>query len=65
MAEHQTHDLVDISIIAKQLGVPKDTVNKWRWRGVLPEPDFDLDVGPIWYWETVREWAERTNRLPT
>lgn len=56
--------LVDITAIAGRLGVPKDTVNKWRYRGLLPAPDFDLSVGPIWEWETIESWAQSTGRLP-
>lgn len=55
--------LVDLAGIAERLNVPKDTVNKWRHRDLLPEPDFALAVGPVWYWFTIREWAERTGRL--
>ena len=55
--------LVDITAIAERLKVPKDTVNKWRFRGLLPEPDYDLVVGPIWEWATIKEWAKRTGRL--
>lgn len=55
--------LVDIAAIAERLGVPKDTVNKWRYRGVLPEPDYQLAVGPVWDWETIEAWAKTTNRL--
>lgn len=56
-------DLTDLTTIAERLGVPKDTVNKWRHRQLLPEPDYDLSVGPVWEWETIREWAEKTGRL--
>ena len=55
--------LVDISAIAERLNVPKDTVNKWRFRDLLPEPDYPLAVGPVWEWETIRQWAEQTKRL--
>lgn len=58
-------DLVDLSAIAERLKVPKDTVSKWRYRNVLPAPDYDLAVGPVWEWETIRAWAEETGRLPT
>jgi hypothetical protein len=55
--------LVDIAAIAERLDVPKDTVNKWRHRDLLPDPDYPLAVGPVWEWETIRVWAERTGRL--
>ena len=56
--------LVDIAAIAERLGVNKDTVNKWRYRDLLPPPDHDLAVGPVWEWSTIEEWAKTTNRLP-
>jgi hypothetical protein len=56
-------DPVDLQAIADRLEVPKDTVNKWRYRGLLPAPDFPQLANPVWEWETVRLWAEATGRL--
>lgn len=56
-------DLVDITAIAERLSVPKDTVNKWRHRGLLPDPDHPLAVGPVWEWDTIKYWAETTARI--
>lgn len=58
-------ELVSITEIADRLGVQKNTVDQWRWRKLFPAADFDLGVGPIWRWETVRSWAESTGRLPS
>jgi hypothetical protein len=58
-----TREIVDITEIATRLGVPKNTVNVWRTRGVLPDPDLDLTVGPVWYWSTIEKWAKATGRL--
>lgn len=55
--------LVDVAAIAERLSVPKDTVHKWRHRGLLPEPDYPLAVGPVWEWSTIEKWARATNRL--
>lgn len=49
--------------IAERLGVRRDTVHKWRHRGVLPEPDWIISSLPVWEWETIRAWAENTGRL--
>lgn len=54
---------VSIAEIASRLGVKKDTVNKWRQRGLLPVPTFELAVGPVWEWAYVKRWAESTGRL--
>lgn len=48
---------VDLHLIAKRLGVPIGTVHKWRYRGVLPEPDYPQLRSPIWEWETIEQWA--------
>ena len=56
-------DLVDQPLIAERLDVPRDTVQKWRSRGVLPEPDYPQLANPLWDWETIKEWAYSTGRL--
>ena len=56
-------DLVDQPLIAVRLGVTRETVQKWRTRGVLPDRDYPQLSTPIWDWETIREWAESTGRL--
>lgn len=66
-------DIVDTAEIARRLGVERDTVHRWRQRYVrmkpdgplegFPEPDYDLDVGPVWLWGTVKKWAVKTKRL--
>ncbi len=55
--------LVDSQLVATQLKVSRDTVQKWRSRGVLPEPDYPQLANPLWNWETIRVWAEQTGRL--
>lgn len=56
-------DIVDAQSIADRLGVKRETVWMWRSRQLLPAPDWQLACGPIWMWETIREWAEETGRL--
>jgi hypothetical protein len=48
--------------IANLLSVQKGTVHKWRHRGILPEPDYQLSIGPLWDEDTIAEWAEKTGR---
>lgn len=55
-------DLVGIAEIAIRLDVQRATVDQWRRRGVLPEPEWDLAGGPIWRWSTIRAWAVETGR---
>lgn len=47
-------DLVGIGEIAKRLKVKRATVDKWRQRGVLPKPDWELMGGPVWRWDTIK-----------
>jgi len=49
--------------VAELLMVKRATVDKWRSRGVMPAPDFDLHGGPIWWRTTVLAWARRTGRI--
>lgn len=53
---------VGIPEIAERLGVKRPTVDQWRWRGLLPEPDYTIGGRPAWEWDTIRAWAETTNR---
>jgi len=42
--------------IAGLLGVPRQTVDSWRWKGRLPEPDFMVSNRPLWYKATIVQW---------
>lgn len=54
--------LLGIHEIAAMFGVRRDTVDKWRTRNVLPEPDEDLHAGPVWWETTIIGWARATGR---
>lgn len=47
--------------IAAYLGRPRDTVDKWRTRGILPAPTWP-EVGgrPAWRRDVIRLWALET-----
>jgi len=57
---------VGIPEIAELIQVKRSTVDQWRARGVLPEPDFPVTVGGRRPWRagTIRRWAQNTGRLP-
>jgi hypothetical protein len=42
--------------IADVLEIDRATVNVWRNRGLLPEPDGTPSGTPIWLAETIRPW---------
>ncbi len=50
--------------IARELDVKENTVNQWRVRGMLPEPDGTVSGNPAWHWETIEGWAWATGRVP-
>lgn len=62
-SEHRV-DVVGLGEIALRLDVSRELVDKWRERRTLPDPDFPLLGGPVWYWQTIRKWAVTTDRLP-
>ncbi len=50
-------DLVGLAEIAFRLGVHPGTPSQWRSRGILPTPDLELAMGPVWLWARIEEWA--------
>ena len=57
--------LVDLAAAAELFGVGKGTVQKWRTRGIFPDPDVELAVGPIWLAEVVVDWGLNVRRVDT
>ena len=53
---------VGIPEIAQRLGVQRATVDQWRFRGLLPEPEWTVGGGPAWDWPTIEAWAKQTGR---
>lgn len=55
---------VGLEEIASRLGRPRDTVDKWRARGVMPDPEPTTVGGrPWWRWGVIEQWARDTGRL--
>lgn len=63
MGEHPPLDVVGISEVADRLGVQRATVDRWRQRGLMPAPTWDLAGGPVWLWADVQVWAKNSGRL--
>jgi len=57
-------DIVGLAEIAERLGVQRRTVDRWRERGVLPDPTWTVGGRPAWEWSTIEAWARATGRLP-
>lgn len=49
--------------IAALLGVQRATVDQWRQRNLLPEPDWTVGGRPAWRTGTIVAWAKETGRL--
>lgn len=49
--------LLDYAAIGDLIGVSARTVCKYRWRGVMPEPDKMLGRSPCWYTSTIVSWV--------
>ena len=56
-------DPVGINEIAERLGVPRNTVDIWRYRKRLPEPAWTVGGRPAWNWPDIKSWAEQSGRL--
>jgi len=63
---HPTHrergKLLGIHEVADMFGVQRDTVDKWRSRDLMPDPDEVLHAGPVWWETTLIQWARKTGR---
>ena len=56
-------EVVGEAEIAERLGVKRQTVNQWRFRGLLPEPLGTVSGFPAWDWRDIAKWAKTTGRL--
>ena len=56
-------DIVSLKEIAERLGVAPSTPSQWRKRGLMPDPDWVLAIGPVWEWSHIELWAMDTGRL--
>ncbi|HEX7276278.1 MAG TPA: ParB/RepB/Spo0J family partition protein [Acidimicrobiales bacterium] len=54
--------LVGIPEVAEMLGVKRETVDKWRRRGVLPVPGWVVGGSPVWEAGVIVAWAVATGR---
>lgn len=48
--------------IADRLGVKQQTVAMWKYRGILPEPQWIVSGMPAWDWKDIERWAKETGR---
>lgn len=48
--------------IAELLEVKPATVSQWKFRKILPPPDYPLRCGDVWLRHTIERWARVTNR---
>lgn len=53
---------IGVQEIAAMLGVERATVDQWRTRKTLIEPDWTVGGRPAWATSTIAEWAVATNR---
>jgi hypothetical protein len=55
---------VGLTEIRQLLGAARNTVDGWRSRKLLPDPDWPVGGRPAWRWAKVEAWARATGRLP-
>jgi acetyl-CoA acetyltransferase len=56
-------DPVGASDIAQRLGVQAATVARWKYRGLLPEAEWQVSGLPCWNWPVIEKWAKGTGRM--
>jgi transposase-like protein len=58
--------LVGAAEIARRLGCASaNLIHSWRRRYPdFPQPVAHLEMGFVWDWAEIEEWARRTDRLP-
>lgn len=57
---------IGVAEVAELLGVKDRTVHMWKWREVMPPPDYDaVNRSHAWKYGTILAWAAATNRLRT
>jgi hypothetical protein len=56
-------DPVGVKEIADRLGVRSQTAAMWRYRELLPDPDWIVSGLPAWDWPKIEKWAKETGRL--
>lgn len=57
-----TADPVGLAEIAERLGVARSTVDQWRQRRLLPNPQWTVGGRPAWDWPVIDAWATATGR---
>ena len=56
------HSLIGLKEMAPLFGIQPHTTAMWRYRGLLPEPDYEISGSPIWELPTLLRWGRETNR---
>lgn len=57
-----TPQLVGLQEIMVLFDVARITVDQWRYRHLLPEPDWTVSGTPLWRLQTLLAWAAETGR---
>ncbi len=55
--------VVGLADIAERLAVDRNLLDQWKFRGLLPEPEWTVGGRPAWNWRTIEKWARETGRL--
>jgi len=65
MSAKVNNDIIGLREIADLLNVKPRTPHIWKYRDLLPEPDYELiNCSAAWNRSTIILWAAETNRLP-
>lgn len=56
-------DMLTITDVAERVGVKRQTIDAYRLRGLMPEPDGYLGKSPWWRAKTIDRWNATRNQL--
>jgi predicted DNA-binding transcriptional regulator AlpA len=58
MMTEPSGEILGMGELARRLGISKNLVAQWMRRAKLPEPDWRLEMGPVWRASTIDAWEQ-------
>lgn len=59
----KTREQLSRLAVAERLGLQPKTLDTYRRRGIMPEPDGMIGRSPWWYSDTITSWDKKRRKL--